>query len=163
MTMDDVLRECRGGVLGRPHFAAALVKKGYAKSHKDAFVRYILKARAVLCAASKGGCVPGGPNDWRSRRKSACWRTRGCSRPAYLSGLRRGCPQMGFWGIEAYHPAHTDGQCVAYVHTARQLGLYVTAGSDFHGSAKPDVAMGQEQRGGRYLAESQRVLLGGAL
>ena len=46
---------------------------------------------------------------------------------------------LGFWGIEAYHPAHTDRQCVAYAHMAQQHGLYVTAGSDFHGSVKPKI------------------------
>ena len=37
---------------------------------------------------------------------------------------------------------------------ARAHRLYVTAGSDFHGSVKPDIALGQETRGGAYLEES---------
>ena len=39
--MDEVADECKGEVIGRPHFAAALVKKGHATSFKEAFTRYL--------------------------------------------------------------------------------------------------------------------------
>jgi hypothetical protein len=66
---------------------------------------------------------------------------------------------MGFWGIEAYHPAHTDGQCIEFESVARSSGLFVTAGSDFHGSATPRVGIGQESRYSHYLEESLFALI----
>ena len=72
---------------------------------------------------------------------------------ALLPGLRG----WGFWGVEAYCPSHTDGQCREFASLARAQGLFVTAGSDFHGGVKPGIALGQETRGGAYLEQSMEV------
>ena len=49
----------------------------------------------------------------------------------------------GLGGIEVYHSDHSDEQTRAYLDLARRLGLGVTGGSDFHGTAKPTVAIGR--------------------
>ena len=158
LAMEEIEQECGGDVLGRPHFAAALVKKGYASSHKEAFVRYLSShapfyvpldrvsaGRAVEMITGAGGkpvlAHPGLVNE------------------NVLETLIPQLADLGFWGIEAYHPVHTNGQCVAYAHKARQHGLYVTAGSDYHGSVKKDIRIGQETRGGAYLEKSLQKLL----
>ncbi len=41
---------------------------------------------------------------------------------------------LGIQGIEAYYPAHTSAQTAMFVRSARELGLLVTGGSDFHGN-----------------------------
>ena len=64
---------------------------------------------------------------------------------------------MGFWGVEAYHPAHTDGQCIIFENMARCQKLFVTSGSDFHGSLTP-VHIGGETRRSEWLLESSKML-----
>lgn len=158
ISIDDVRDACGGDVIGRPHIAAVLVKKGYVSSVAEAFDAFL------------GSCAPYyvPQNKITVARAAALIQEAGgravLAHPGLISGssLTRLMPQlkeMGFWGVEAYHPAHTDGQCIEFVSLARQQGLYVTAGSDFHGSATPRVQIGEERRTSRYLEESLFVLI----
>jgi predicted metal-dependent phosphoesterase TrpH len=49
----------------------------------------------------------------------------------------------GLDGIEVYHSSHSDRQVRSYLDLARRLGLMVSGGSDFHGSAKSGVKLGR--------------------
>ena len=49
---------------------------------------------------------------------------------------------MGLNAIEAYHSDHSPEHTALYLELARQYGLLVTGGSDFHGAVKPDVSLG---------------------
>ncbi|MGI5849404.1 MAG: PHP domain-containing protein [Christensenellales bacterium] len=157
LTFNEIENECLGNVIGRPHFAAALVKKGYAQTHKEAFSRFLashvsfyvpfekisIEQAAKLVTGAGGKAVLAHP---------------GFIKADVLNVLAPRLLGMGFWGIEAYHPTHTNVQCIEYELLAKRLGLYVTAGSDFHGSVKPRISIGQEQRGGRFLEESMKIL-----
>ncbi len=158
ISMDEVLNACGGDVVGRPHIAAVLVNKGYAPSVAAAFERYlgsgapyyvpqnkITVARAAELILAAGGLPV-------------------LAHPGLLSGsvfarLLPKLKEMGFWGIEAYHPAHTDGQCIEFESLARSSGLYVTTGSDFHGSSTPRVGIGEETRCSHYLERSLFILI----
>jgi predicted metal-dependent phosphoesterase TrpH len=48
----------------------------------------------------------------------------------------------GLVGVEAYYTEHTEEETRLYVAIANRLGLLVTGGSDFHGTIKPDIALG---------------------
>lgn len=158
VSMDEVKEVCGGDVIGRPHIAAVLVKNGFAASVTDAFDRY-LSSRAPYYVPQKKITV--------NKAAELILGAGGkpvLAHPGLLGGSVRGSlmPQlkeMGFWGVEAYHPAHTDGQCVEYESMARQMGLFVTAGSDFHGSSTPRVGIGEETRSSSFLKESLLVLI----
>jgi hypothetical protein len=49
---------------------------------------------------------------------------------------------MGLDGIEAWHPTARPGACKRLDDLGRSLGLCITAGSDFHGSARPERRLG---------------------
>ncbi len=156
--MDEVLGACSGDVIGRPHIAAVLVNKGYASSVSEAFERYL--------GGSAPYFVP--QNKITVERAAQLIREAGgfpvLAHPGLLPGsvfarLLPHLKQMGFWGIEAYHPAHTDGQCMEFESVARSNGLYITAGSDFHGSATPRVGIGEETRSSNYLEQSLFILI----
>ena len=158
ISMKDVENECSGETIGRPHIAAALVRKGYAVSMKDAFVRFLssktpyyvpLEKISVAYAASlivQAGGLPVLAHP-------------GLMKPGLFDELAPHLKGFGFWGVEAYHPAHTDGQCMEYESTARRFGLFVTAGSDFHGRQEQGTLLGQETRGGAYLAFSTEAFI----
>ena len=41
-----------------------------------------------------------------------------------------------------YYPEHSQSQVNFYLDLAKNLGLLITGGSDFHGSVKPDIKLG---------------------
>jgi hypothetical protein len=56
-------------------------------------------------------------------------------------------------GIEAWHPAAKLRSCRRLEELGKSLGLYITAGSDFHGSVRPDRKLGLTT-GGREIEDS---------
>jgi len=157
ITMDDVMAQCDGCVIGRPHFAAALVKMGYASSPKEAFARYLGRNACCYVPLEKIDAAHAAALILEAGGKPVLAHP-GLVRQSVLDALIPRLKDMGFWGVEAYHPAHPDGQCREYESLARRYGLFVTCGSDYHGGAKPKIAVGQEQRGGAYLKESLLAL-----
>lgn len=137
VTMDQVLKEADGGSLGRPHLARALLKKGYVRSVKEAFTRYLTPGkagyikrekltliRAIQLIAEDGG-IPVLAHPGMIEMD-----------PQHLSGCVDRWREAGLRGIEVYHPGHTDAQCANYLRLAREKGLLVTGGSDYHGAVK---------------------------
>ncbi|MFA5674946.1 MAG: PHP domain-containing protein [Christensenellales bacterium] len=153
----DVEAECRGKIIGRPHMAAALVGKGYAKNINDAFAKYLsdktpyyvsrrrisVERAAALILNANGLPVLAHP---------------GLLSAGILDSLEPALKALGFWGIEAYHPVHSDSQCAKFECAARQNSLYVTSGSDYHGRLTP-VEIGCETRGGQFLQKSFNALI----
>ena len=49
LSMDDVMKEAGGESVGRPHIAMALITKGYVKSMKEAFDKYLGRQAPPTC------------------------------------------------------------------------------------------------------------------
>ena len=117
------------GSAGRPHVARVMVERGYVKTVREAFDRYL--------AAGKPGHVP--------REKLApvdavklIRRAGGVPVFAHpgLADQDAMIPEMiaaGLMGIECFYTEHTPGQTAGYVETCKRHGLVATGGSDFHG------------------------------
>jgi predicted metal-dependent phosphoesterase TrpH len=134
----DVFDISGKSTVGRMHIAKALVKKGWVSTPAEAFRKYIgdnspayvsgfdlSPAEAIqLIKGAGGAAVLAHPyilhNDELIREFSAC----------------------GLQGLEVYYPEHSQSMVNFYLGLARELGLLVTGGSDFHGSVKPDVKLG---------------------
>ena len=52
--------------------------------------------------------------------------------------------ERGLDGVEAIYQANEPGETVDHLRAARETGLFVTAGSDFHGANKPAIRLGME-------------------
>jgi hypothetical protein len=52
----------------------------------------------------------------------------------------------GLMGLEVYHADHSVPVAQRYLGVARKYGLAVTGGSDYHGSAKPQIQIGRGRR-----------------
>ncbi|HQK25834.1 MAG TPA: PHP domain-containing protein [Synergistaceae bacterium] len=143
VSLEEALRESRGEVLGRPHIAQAMIRKGYARDMKDAFCRYLGRGapayvpRVRLCperclelVANAGGVTvlahPAQTN----------------LPPDDLEALLRRLRDRGLWGLECYTPASSPDEIFFHLRLAGKLGLHATAGSDFHGSHRPGVDLG---------------------
>lgn len=157
VSYEDVKKEFGSGALGRPHIAAALVKNGYAGSSNEAFNKYLSKHGEFYVPYEKID-IRGAVKLINGAGGKAVLAHPGLLNPDILNTLWPKLKDIGFWGVEAYHPSHSDEQCAEFEKNAVKYGLFVTAGSDFHGSAKPLIEIGQEIRGGEYLKKSGEAL-----
>jgi 3',5'-nucleoside bisphosphate phosphatase len=140
VTLERVLAVSGGENLGRPHLARVLVDCGHAQSMKDAFDRFL---------------GTGGPF-WVDRRRLPVSEavllvhdaqgTASIAHPG-ANGISRqelkAIADLGIDGVEAWHPEHPPNQAEAFARWADEMGLVVTAGSDFHGATvQPDRKLG---------------------
>jgi predicted metal-dependent phosphoesterase TrpH len=134
---------------GRPHFARVLVQKGYATDSEDAFRRYFGESApayverqgpGVAAAAQQISEVGGLAVLAHPIRLGV----RDVAAEDVLIGELR---EAGLGGIEVYHSDHGPADRDRYARIAKKYGLAVTGGSDFHGDAKPEVALGTGRNG----------------
>lgn len=116
--------------LGRPHVARVMVEKGYAASLTEVFSRWL------------GFGQPAYVSRYKLHPSQAIEIIQHAGGLAFLAhpGLLKieGCISQlakdGLDGIEVYHPEHSSGQARSFRNTAAVLGLYISGGSDSHGS-----------------------------
>jgi len=132
-----------GQVIGRPHFADLLVELGLASSVKDAFDRYVEKGRpyyvprtilpierAIEIIRLAGG-VPVLAHPFQYKLDD----------PG-LRELIEFCMAQGLRGMECRYSGYDRQQSDYLEALAEEYGLIKTGGSDFHGSNKPQIALG---------------------
>ena len=131
-------------VIGRPHFAKYLVQEKKAKSIQDAFLKYLAKGRPFYIEKE---CLP--LTESIEAIKAACG-VPVLAHPMslYLSWGKlpetiAQFKEQGLVGIEAWHSGARYSECVRLQALAEDLGLIVTAGSDFHGANRKDVHLGR--------------------
>jgi len=158
VTLEDIEQECRGNAPGRPHIALALIKQGYAQTLEDAFERFVAREAPFYVPLGRVSVERAAEIIVQAGGKPVL------AHPGLLHGgvwdaLAPRLKDAGFWGVEAFHPAHSDGQCRLFESEARRLELFVTSGSDFHGALGSRAPLGGERRGGAYLRKSIKALL----
>jgi hypothetical protein len=152
---DAVFALVKEGSAGRPHVAQVMVDRGYVKSIREAFDRYLSL---------------NGPANVPRRRLAPVEavriirRARGVPVLAHpgLANRDELIPELvaaGLLGIEAFYPEHSSGQITMYREMCARLGLVATGGSDFHG---PRVG-GVKHPGAQPVPESAWAELRGQL
>jgi len=155
LTLEEMHEDFPDTVLGRPHFAAELVKKGIVKHRQEAFNRYLAKGRPwhveriganldeAIIAIKESGAVPVIAHPMS----------------LYLSwgkmpDILKNYHERGVEGLEAFHPGARVTECLRLEELARKLGFFVTAGSDFHGEkVRADRRLGHTC-GGKKIEDS---------
>jgi predicted metal-dependent phosphoesterase TrpH len=132
-----------GGSVGRPHFASLLVKRGIVKDREQAFARYLGKGRP-LYIAKEGLEFTQALRIIRDAGGIPVLAHPGSLYIAWgkLPGFIADLAALGLAGIEAWHPTAKVRFCKRLEELGRSLGLYITAGSDFHGESRPDRKLG---------------------
>ena len=144
ITMKEVEDEAGGDVVGRPHIAAILARKGYVSSIKQAFDKYLgqggaayfdkerLTARQAieLVLQSGGLAVLAHPVQLRTEND------------AQLERMIKDLKDQGLVGLEVIHSDHDARLVEKYTTLAERYNLLKTGGSDFHGTNKKDISLG---------------------
>ena len=132
-----------GHSVGRPHFASLLVNRKIVKTREQAFARYLGKGKPLYVPKEGMGFEEataliresgGLPVLAHPMSLYVAW--------GRLPDLIQALKDRGLMGIEAWHPTAKGRSCSRLEELAKTLGLYVTEGSDFHGTARPDRKLG---------------------
>ncbi|MFA5976212.1 MAG: PHP domain-containing protein [Elusimicrobiota bacterium] len=126
---ERVLALAKGGVIGRPHLAAALMEKKVVRSWKEAFQRFLKKDGPAYVPAE----FPTASEVIETIRQAKGIPV--LAHPSHDAGgisLQRLVDQ-GLMGIEAYYPEHGRALTQRYLDLAKTYHLVVTGGSDCHG------------------------------
>ncbi len=160
ITMEEVEAEAAGSVIGRPHIARVLLKKGYVQDVAEAFDKYlaigkpayvykrkITAHRAIELISQEGGYAV-------------------LAHPKYLElkdyeleQLLQALKGEGLWGIEAFYPEHSPGERDLYLRLAKKYGLHATCGTDYHDSARNTIPLGYGWNDCKELEETIEALL----
>ena len=141
----ELVIEAGGDLVGRPHFASLLLKKGHVKTYQEAFDVYLksggkayldkkrLPSDQAIAMIKDAGGIPilAHPFTMRERAKDG-----------FETRLRELVDQ-GLRGIEVYYTDHSRADEVFYADLARRYNLLISGGTDFHGAVKPDVQLGR--------------------
>jgi hypothetical protein len=129
ITIEDVRAQATPGApLGRPHVAKALIKAGIARGVDDAFNTFLRK--------DKPGYVPS-LHITPQRAIDAIVAAGGVAVLAHPGRLKDydvidELVEAGIAGLEVFYPRHESGQIAFFREKAREYGLVMTAGADFH-------------------------------
>jgi predicted metal-dependent phosphoesterase TrpH len=145
---EDVLALSGGRTVGRPHFAALLVQKKIVKNREQAFDRY-LKMGRPLYVPKAGLEFPPAAALIRESGGIPVLAHPGTLYVAWgrLPALIKVLKDLGLAGIEAWHPNAKPRYCRRLEELGRSLGLYITEGSDFHGTTRPGRELGCSRKG----------------
>lgn len=136
---EEVLAFAGKGTVGRPHIAHILLKHGYIKSVHEAFSKYLgpkdpgfvqgspMAPAEVIRLILEAGGIPV------------------LAHPIYIEDdpFIDTLVSQGLAGLEVYHSGHGPKEIERYEQIADRLGLLKTGGSDYHGTPKEGVPVGQ--------------------
>jgi len=125
--------------IGRLHIARLLVKKGYVKSIRFAFEKFLSEGRPAYVEKAKlsvkeainivkkanGLAILAHPGDIERDDMIKVWK------------------EQGLDGIEVFHPDHSNEDSMRYMDYAKKYELLISGGSDFHGEIKEYALMGK--------------------
>jgi predicted metal-dependent phosphoesterase TrpH len=133
-----------GDVVGRPHFAQALMRGGFCRSHRDAFDRFLGRGKPgyvqreitpveeALRVLSAAGAVCIWAHPLMGNNVTG----------AYLRRVVARLRPLGLDGIEVYYADYGPTETRNAREHAEALGLLQSGGTDFHGTNVPGIAVG---------------------
>lgn len=143
LTLEEVEALSGGEVIARPHFARAMVNRGYVATTREAFVRHLDTKefqRIERFKADVRTCVEAIKASGGKASLAHPYQTK-LDDPA-LENLVKELVDYGLDAIECFYPRHTPEQTAFYLRLAKKYGLHITGGSDFHGEkVKPDIEL----------------------
>jgi len=143
ISSEELVTEAKGEIVGRPHFAKLMHKKGYVNSYQEAFDKYLAKGKllylnkkrlepqkAIELILNAGG-IPVLAHPYQTKLNDD-----------ELELLIKELKEYGLIGIEVFYSQHTRKQEQLYLQFASKYNLLITAGSDFHGNNTPAIKLG---------------------
>ncbi len=158
ITEEDVLAQMKNErLMCRPHFAMALIQKGYAADMQEAFDKYL--GDDGLAFVSKRTISPEETIEILKKAKAFVSLAHPflirCKNEEERRGLIERLASCGLHGIEVHYSENSEEETRLSLEYAKNFGLIPTGGSDYHGNNKLHIALG---RGKGNLAIDYSVL-----
>lgn len=145
ISIEDVKKESPGNLLGRVHFANALIKKGYCANISEAFERFL--GKNGLAYEPRLNCPPETVIAYLKENGAFS----SLAHPKFIStddnfvlNLINNLKKCGLNGLEVNYSAFTNEEKQKYKSWAKKFDLIITGGSDFHGDNREHLVLGQE-------------------
>ncbi len=127
--MERLVHEAMGRTIARPIIARALVAAGHVRDVQEAFDRYLAEGQPAY--SGRIGATPRQVIDLIAREGGiSAFAHPGVTKQ---DGLLSDLAGQGLRAVEVYHTEHSPDETSRYLAFARERGLLVTGGSDFHG------------------------------
>lgn len=143
VTLDEALALAPDGMVGRAHFARVMMNKGMVESVNEAFLKYLgsgkpaydntqsLSAYDAVKLINDLGGVSFVAHPHLIRLGDA-----------ELTRLLKDLKAHGLDGIEGYYNEYTPEMQDYFQAKAKELGLAISGGTDFHAKMKPHIEIG---------------------
>jgi predicted metal-dependent phosphoesterase TrpH len=136
---ERILRETAGRTAGRPDVARALVAAKAVRSMREAFERYLHDNGPADVAFARISLGEGLELGRAAGARMSLAHPHTLRSAALVAELYRKHQADGLEGIEALYGRYAHAEREVWLRMAKQMGLVVTGGSDFHGEAMPEV------------------------
>ena len=124
----DIVLPAGNNAPGRPHVAEALARRGAVRTIQEAFQRF-LGDGAIAHVPARGPAVDEALSAIAAAGGISVW-----AHPALEDALHFGAlAERGLGGVEALRPSVSPMTSMALEHAARDAGLVISGGSDWHG------------------------------
>ncbi len=143
ITLEEVRALAPNNFVGRAHFARVLMDKGYIKTVKEGFDKYMSVGKYAYCEQQ------------RLSAKDAIELIEKCGGISFLAhphltklsddelrGFLVELKSYGLSGLEGYYTDYTPEMQEKYQSMAKELGLMISGGTDFHAQMKPHISIG---------------------
>lgn len=161
ISLEEFKQAFPGATLTRSNLATYLISKGIASNVDDAFTNFIgdkskyyvhkIKITAegahLLTEDAGGFNVLAHPVLVKDNNRVYLTEER-------YDVLFNNLAQYGVKGVEAIYSKNKPGDQEKFTALAEKYGLFITGGSDYHGTAKPEVSIGSGVDGNVYVPES---------
>lgn len=144
ITIEEVRALAPNNFVGRAHFARVLMDKGYTQSVKEGFDKYMSVGKYAYCEKQ------------RLSAKEAIELITECGGLSFLAHphltklpdgeLKEFLTELkgyGLCGLEGYYTDYTPDMQEKYQSLAKELGLMISGGTDFHAKMKPHISIGK--------------------
>lgn len=143
ITLEEVRALAPNNFVGRAHFARVMMDKGYISSVKEGFEKYMSVGKYAYCEKQR-----------LSARDAIELITKcgGISFVAHphltklpddkLKEFLKELKSFGLCGLEGYYTDYTPEMQEKYQSMAKELGLMISGGTDFHAKMKPHISIG---------------------
>ena len=144
ISLADVEQAAGAGTIGRPHIAQVLIAMGHVTSMKEAFERLlgshgdayvqraVPEARDIIGWIIDAGGIPVLAHPY--------WE--GLNKEDSIAACQT-LAEQGLQGLEVFYGTFSARHISFNLGLARRFDLLMTGGSDFHGTLKPDIALGK--------------------
>ncbi len=143
ITLEEVRALAPNNFVGRAHFARVLMDKGYTESVKEGFDKYMSVGKYAYCEKQ------------RLTARDAVELIAKCGGISFLAHphltklpddeLKAFLVELkgyGLCGLEGYYTDYTSEMQQKYQSMAKELGLMISGGTDFHAAMKPHISIG---------------------